>query len=404
MSLPGTRSPLGNSTNDLHARTPSPAFATAKTTQSKQIRRKVSVRAFHPHVDSSESFPSEHSSIFEALWTNPSVESFDTRANTSAPGDPPASPEKSTTSNDFLQPQRTTSPTTHPRTIHIPTQLTTITEQKSLATLRPQPSLLSHLSKPTAPPRRKTSFSLDDLSLFRPAHSKTQPHHLLNPSSDDETTPIPPPPTYPNTPHHPPPHRTPTPPGLPTFNTPQAIHYRLPAPRLRFQDWFSTTPCEAEERYMQQTAGLPRGVVMRGEGGVLVRGRWRPVGGGYAAAGGLEGHRFCGGGVEVADVVDVAGEGMAAGIGRGRGVEEVVMRVEGVGGERGERRSVEQGVRQSEGEEGKQSRWVGFWEGVCFVCCGVEKGEDGLGCPRVVSGGLGRGGPGAGGAGLGLAP
>ncbi|KAI4133660.1 MAG: hypothetical protein LQ347_002099, partial [Umbilicaria vellea] len=157
MSLPGTRSPLGNSTNDLHARTPSPAFNTAKTTQSKQVRRKVSIRAFHPHVDSSEDLPSEHSSIFEALWVNPSVENLGTSADASITTDQPPSPEKSPTCTDFLQPQRTTSPNARLRTIHIPTQLTTITEQKSAATLRPstpstlrpKASFISHFSRPS---------------------------------------------------------------------------------------------------------------------------------------------------------------------------------------------------------------------------------------------------------------
>ncbi|KAA6415193.1 MAG: hypothetical protein FRX48_01946 [Lasallia pustulata] len=271
MPLPGTRSPLGNSTNDLHARTPSLSFATAKSTQSNQIRRKVSVRAFHPHVDSSEDLPSEHSSIFEALWAHPSAESFDRRASTSAPGDQPLSPIKGTTSNDSPRPQRTISPSAHPRTLHLPTQLTTITEQKSLATLRPTPphppSALLHSLKAALQPRRKTSFSLDDLSLFH--HPKPPPHAKPPP-------PPPPPPAAPSpAPPTPPPRTRPL-----RFPTPRASPPSTPPPP-------SATGCRRRagasasgsrwrrRRPRSAMCGRRRGCragAHAGEGGVLVRG------------------------------------------------------------------------------------------------------------------------------------
>ena len=90
--------------------------------------------------------------------------------------------------------------------------------------------------------------------------------------SSDES----PPPVYnifPKRPHRAPLHRENTPPGLPTFNTPAAQRYVLPRPPLRLRDYVKRDSPRRE--YKRQTHRLPPGAVMRGEGGILVRGRWR---------------------------------------------------------------------------------------------------------------------------------
>lgn len=127
---------------------------------------------------------------------------------------------------------------------------------------------------------------------------------------------------------------------------------------------------------------------MRGENGVLVRGRWRPGPSGHTA--GLEGHRFCGSGLGVAEVrgerVDGASMDTVRG-GAGSGAVGLgAARVAGVG--------AEQGAGQGTADRGKQSRWVAFWEGACFVCCGVEEGEEGGLHPQPVTARFGRVGSG----------
>lgn len=79
--------------------------------------------------------------------------------------------------------------------------------------------------------------------------------------------------TFRKLPHTAPPHRGSTPPGLPTFNTPAAQNYKLPRPPMRLRDYVKRESPRKE--YKRQTYQLPPGVVMRGERGVLVRGKWR---------------------------------------------------------------------------------------------------------------------------------
>ena len=106
-----------------------------------------------------------------------------------------------------------------------------------------------------------------------------------------------------------------------------------------------------------QTAGLPRGIVMRGEGGILVRGRWRPPNVGR----GWDGHPWT----------------------RGQGGSGLGGKREG-GAEVGEQQTPAQNslnlIQESRGraaEREKDSKWKRFWEGTCFICCGAEKGERG---------------------------
>ncbi|MCJ1365492.1 hypothetical protein MMC16_004614 [Acarospora aff. strigata] len=287
---PPVRSPLSSRTNTPPPRTPSPAYATAKSTQHRRLRRQVSFRTFHPNADSSETEASEHSSIFEAVYLPPGSDRVVSFHIAHAPGG--RSPAPSEGDSNGSSATGTASPA---RDIWTGTQLETIIEQKSIATLRAVNSLpqlgsrSSSLTKPTPQPsaaslhllaRHKASFSLDDLPLRRKDAFK---------SSSDETT------TFlprveeeysyaypqPKAPIADPPHRMPTPPGLPSFNTRAAHNYRIETP-FRLRDFFSRNTNST------QTVGLPRGIVARGPNGV-VRGRWRPSQSGHTGSMGSPG-------------------------------------------------------------------------------------------------------------------
>lgn len=348
MNRPGTpplsfRPPLDDTTNSPHSRTPSPSSPTYHTARSclPNLRRKLSLRALHSNLDSSEEIPSAHSSIYEASlvpWTEdiptPNIETDTTSGEWDS-----SSAELKKPPRRRLSPRKThaappSASTTTKRNlnIHYPHFLETITEQRSIATLRSSLSLKSI---------RKQSFSVPN----PPLASITSPPASPEPTPLDTIQP-------PKHPVNPPPHRSPTPTGLPTFNTPEAVNYRLPAPKIRFRDFFKLGDEEREWRI--QTAGLPRGVLMRGEGGILVRGRWRPPNVGR----GWDGHPWT----------------------RGQGGS-------GLGGKRerdavGEQQTPAQNslnlIQESRGrgaEQDNKSKWKRFWEGTCFVCCGIEKGE-----------------------------
>ena len=232
------RRPLLSTTNGSNSPTPSPppsinkvanADAGAGTraelaTLAPTLHRKATLQDL-VRLDSSESYPSPHSSLYEAsvesvltsgycadddVWMNArDTASLPPWANTvcDTNGDPvPIS---------FLQ------PVNHPK-MHTPHKLYPITEKPSLATLHPslrssfsrnRPSkvtLRSHRSRsPGLSGMRQKSFSLSDLP------HKQSADHLPS----DETSPsvtirdVP----FPNRPVHPPPVRSPTPPNIPRF-------------------------------------------------------------------------------------------------------------------------------------------------------------------------------------------
>jgi len=188
----------------------------------------------------------------------------------------------------------------------IGTPLETITEQKSVATLRAVASLPQLRSsrdrsfkrtsvKPSTSPfalltQHKHSFSLDDLPLRTLRRNSTL-------TRSDSTTASSLPHVHeeheheheyeyaqPNEPTASPPHGMPTPPGLPSFGTPAAHNYRIETPPFRLRDLFSRTNANANANAgpntTTQTIGLPRGVVARGPNAV-VRARFRPTQSGH---------------------------------------------------------------------------------------------------------------------------
>ena len=279
------RLPLESTTNEARTPTPSPPFSgTAKT--GPALRRKSATQALGVYLDldSSESYPSPHSSIYEAPFAT-SRENLDSSAinhwdgagwgnakhftTTSASDESPAWLNTVMDASGSPVPASSLETASPKKLIHIPHVLYPIIEQSSLATLRPL-SIITHSSAATLRARasglKRESFSTSDLPpSTSPTSQRPSPFSPV-------LAPIQPP--------HRPPTRSPTPPGLPSFNKPEASNYRLPPPPARFRDKFRS-PTAAEREWLKQTVGLPKGVVMRGEDGVLVRGKFTPIRSGH---------------------------------------------------------------------------------------------------------------------------
>ena len=285
-----TRQPLENTTNGYRTSTSPPPVPTAKC--GPVLRHKESERILHPQLDSSESWPSPHSSIYQASAPDVSTENcnwYDARE-----WGTPKKPEHGTLSIDKMEipawennvldtdgsvvPASFLQDTPSPKK-HTPHKLYPITEQNSLATLRTGASFSTLKGqssgtslRPVTPGlngKKRKSFSLSDLPPSIQPVAETKPP--LPPS-----TPLP----APIEPCILPPVRIPTPPGLPKFNDPTTSNYRLPPPDTRFRDRFRP-PTAAEREWVAQTVGLPRGVVMRGQDGTMVRSRFIPIKSGH---------------------------------------------------------------------------------------------------------------------------
>lgn len=406
-SVRGLRSPLSNSTNDLLSPTPSPTFSTAESTQPK-LRRTVSLRTLHPNADSSESDPSEHSSIFESLPLR-KLGSGNSEVHVEEVLDPVD--EENSINNE----NHTETPLVLDDTLNAPSipafgrpqssphsrwpdrRLETITEQKSISTLRPSQSLprmsgarpdSSHPDPDSSDPRagssgpcpgssgtcpgssgsatssvtpsvwttisavprqsnaktnrKRLSLSLDDMCL--PPGSKSSLFNKKRGNSSSSSSEI----QvrydmgysysliYPNEPVLPPTTRTPTPPGLPSFGSPEAMGYNASSRSSRPARSSSrrsssaqptsnrvvadpTNNRNAQTGYSRirkrlsfsssrdpRSIGLPAGVI-RAPDGTVVRGRFgtRQSGHGVGAGPGLRGvedHPFHRRGLAVADL------------------------------------------------------------------------------------------------------
>ncbi|KAL8729405.1 MAG: hypothetical protein Q9181_005015, partial [Wetmoreana brouardii] len=320
------RTPLQDTTNSMSPEPSSPPFHTAKTTQSAKCRRRFSIFFRHQNIDSSESIPSPHSSLWDAPLADQPLEPVKPIGNwdsfaadiTPCPDEPRAKKKgKRRSRAKPLSPPAAikSSPSTRlDPNVHHPHLLDTITERSSLPTLRSKhPSIVSLQNRPPSistlrartSALRKESFSLTDLPPAAPAPTDSSSKSSLSSLPDETIQPIP------NTPTHDPPERMPTPPGLPRFNTPEAISYRLPSPHLSFREHFRRHPTPEQVIYERQTSHLPPGVVMRGEGGELIRGRWRQGGHsghtGYGRQGALDSHPF-----NRAPMAHIASEGNGA--------------------------------------------------------------------------------------------
>lgn len=237
--------------NPLQIRTTSPS----PTSTLKQVRRKDS---FLRHADSSDDYPSPHESIFEAFYfsatnsdeSNNRIELI-TLYPHSAPNDENRGPGPQT------PPAPSSIDDVQFRYGH-GTVLETIVEQKSSGT-RTVSRTKSLDSMPSFPflnhrdsfmlarsPRRKQSFSLDDLALINRYY-----HEACATIEKDACKPLPLEVTeiyaQPKKPLHPPPKRPSTPPGMPSWTAAQNVPPRsrlsyTPATPNRFQRFFGMLP------------------------------------------------------------------------------------------------------------------------------------------------------------------
>ena len=399
------RPPLGDSTNELSTHAAFSRRVLVGHATAPKLRHKYSIRALHCNTDSSESLPSSQNSIFEAPCYNPSTEEVEEELPESSfvIGRRTLRPDIDLLSLPFPR-NRSQEPQT--RSVHYPTSLETITEQRSIATLKTQTSSLVHSqpSQATLPARRpstkilkkvrsanrKKSFSLDDLitirrcsRTFRDAMSSSSEQTVCCPRAETQ---------YPVLPAQIPPPRMPTPPGIPTFNTPAAASFRLPAPSSRFRDRIRRRKTVEEREWLSQTTDLPRGVFMRGEDGVLVRGRWKP---------GQSGHTGNPGRTGIASFyrnplhsVTLAGNACPrVTFSSTRGVQDEVMRAahsghpeerqgtdrNGADSARHNLRDPQEETRESTATELREQRnncWSKLGQLFCYICCGAEMSDD----------------------------
>ena len=401
------RPPLGDSTNELSTHAALSRRVGVGHAAAHKLRHQHSIRALHFNADSSESLPSSQNSIFEALCYNPSTEQVDEQLPESSfvIGGRTLLPDIDLL---LLPPPRNRSQELQTRSVHYPTPLETITEQKSIATLKTQTSSLVHnqSSRATLPARRpstktiknarranrKKSFSLDDLitirrcsRIFKDAVSSSSEQTVCCTRAESQ---------YPVLPAQTPPTRMPTPPGIPTFNTPAAASFRFPAPSSRFRDRIRRHKTAEEREWISQTTDLPRGVMMRGEGGVLVRGRWKP---------GQSGHTGNPGRIGIASFfrnplhrATVAGTACPhVTFSSLRGAQDEVMQAahcghpeEGQGtgrnGAHSVRHNLQDAQEQTRGStatelhEQRSNGWSKLGQLFCYICCGAEMSDDSL--------------------------
>lgn len=310
-----SREPLSTATNGSNSPPPSPTIDNGRTARKAgstsspapdhpRLRRKAPKQ--HLALDSSESYPSRDDSIYQASVLSNSDSTSGAAQyrqldylhwNATIPVDEP--PSWSDTGFDaqgravplsFLQPP----PVQH---LHQPHTLYPITEQSSLSTLRPPAiarsvrdkasnvTLSTQRSRSRSPGlngMKRKSFSASDLPS-----TTTKSSWLRRSDSSSSPCSIPAAPG-PNRPLRPAPIRSPTPPGLPSFGSPAAISYKLPPPspscspglrhsklRAKIARRFRPPGPEMQE-WRLQTVGLPKGVIMRGTDGTLVRGKFTP--------------------------------------------------------------------------------------------------------------------------------
>jgi hypothetical protein len=237
-----------------------PRNASPPTVPSKQVRRKST---FLLHTDSSDDLPSSHDSIFEALYF--SANNSDESGNgVELINLPPRARGKGREVND--ENNRGASPSANTYNVDEVefryghgTVLDTITEQKSCATIRTLAHTKSADNMPKIPfldhrdsfvvargPRRKLSFSLDDLNLIKGSY-----HEACAMIEREAHKPLPVHEIYaePKVPIHAPLNRPPTPPGMPSWTAAQIMHAQSqpatqPVTQSPFQRFFGLPASE----------------------------------------------------------------------------------------------------------------------------------------------------------------
>ncbi|KAI4161802.1 MAG: hypothetical protein LQ342_004635 [Letrouitia transgressa] len=389
LSLSPPRTPLRDSTNGMNLETPSPQFHSAKSKQSHQPRRSISINRFTRKLDYPESISSPQSSVFHTPPVDRSVPAaHETGTPTTSSQDThpsPVSPKRSFNPKNIFKSKSTTTPKANNATspqppivqndnIHYPHHLDTITERSSRPTLRSNSakhrsslvtlsthrSLLSLRSRTSA--LNRPSFSLSDLptpvvphpspSSSSSSSSKIDPLPLVEPTSNFPVLAVP---------------RTRNPatsPGVPGLErSADAICYRLPQMGAREQ---YVGHSRLEERLWQrrQTSGLPPGAATRGDDEGGLGGRRR---GAQKQRDGINGH------IEFGAMASLGQHPFYRADGRGGGTEGIGWMEDKEGARGG---GYEEGRREA-GRGWRNGKWVGKWERfvetTCFVCCGVER-------------------------------
>lgn len=379
----------------LRSTTPSPPYGPVKPAIQRALRHKPSLRAFHPHVDSSEStIPSPHSSIYEASVQTPPLDDTIPESTRSFefPPIPLTTIPPAADSNTPIYPDSTTlrlpesvqsSQIFAANSVHQPHVLAPISERPSASTLRTSISTYRarSLSLPLPPPPSYSESSSLSSRSASPPNSVTAFPHLPNVS---------------------PPRRSPTPPGLPSFGSAAAVNYRLPPPRMRRRD--RLRPATRQElEWRAQTVGLPRGVVMRGDDGILIRGRFRHGDGGMGL--GMERHPW--NRRDLPTTTGIAGSNSSpSNNGHGGGQTNTLRRSGPASSNLGLARQIElargaqqasrrppplsraaapgnllhdpgSGQERRNGAEISMGRWDRIWERACLqVCCATELEEE----------------------------
>ncbi|KAK2816736.1 hypothetical protein FQN49_008035 [Arthroderma sp. PD_2] len=325
-------------------------------TRPSGLRRVVSTRTLNPHLDSSESVPSEHSSLHDAF-----LSSYESEYNNAQPSQVKEDERIEPAGSSHVHELRSWDSERARRRerLAIPS-LETILENQSSSShratssrsrLRPCASVgvslisrssYSRASSLTPPIRwnqygtRIYSFDDHDIPSFRPKFSfsslPSERRHSCSTFSSDGSFEMPTwlnnvvSPAEPTQPIHPPPHRPSTPPGVPSFGSPEALNYDISSlprgtPRgdqnsrrsspLANRDPTPGAAIDSDEedgccgwrRFFRETTSyityqppqrLPPGVLARADDGTLIRGRFgaRASGHGIGATSSLENHPF----------------------------------------------------------------------------------------------------------------
>ncbi|KAI4215905.1 MAG: hypothetical protein LQ351_001893 [Letrouitia transgressa] len=388
LSLSPPRTPLQDSTNDMNLETPSPQFHSARSKQSRQPRRSISINRPTRNLDSSESISSPQSSVFNTPPVDrsvPATHELDTPTAPSQDTHPsPVTPKRFFNPKNIFKSKSSTSKansTVNPQpsivqneNIHYPHHLDTITERSSrptlrsnsgrrhpsLATLSTHRSLLSLRSRTSV--LNRPSFSLSDLPI--PAAPHPSPSPSSSSSSNPKSGALPSVETTPNFPilAIPQPWATAMSSGvLGPERSADAIFYRLPAAQMEY-----TEHSRPDERLWQRrpTSGLPPGAATRGDDEGGFGGRRRRS---QKHIDGANGHVDFGAMASLGQHPFYRADG-GGGEAEGFGWMEDNEGARGGGYEEGRREAV---------RGGRSKKWVGKWERfvetTCFVCCGVER-------------------------------
>lgn len=243
----------------------------------------IAVQHYNQNLDSSESIPSEHSSIYEAP-----VASFEMANHESEVGQIANGTVGSVIGIDYPNISSGQSDTAHvrfadnlgPHGTRPWNAIEKTTEQRNAVLLGPQASVLRAspevlMRGPKLPPptlsssRRRDAFSLDDMDTRiskrkqAPSHQRLRRLDSSSSSSDALGQGIPlrefRSPVDPVLPALPPPVRIPTPPGLPSFGSPEAMRYRQQSRRSR-------GPCSSSRSSQQPPMAPSQGTTDVGAG------------------------------------------------------------------------------------------------------------------------------------------